>query len=73
MCCFFLSEHSHSMIFNCRQDQIFGITTSAILLDRVFNNSHSVFVAHENEHWFASDFGLLSAISQNLSASKYQG
>ncbi len=35
---------------------------------RVFANSHCVIVAHVNNHQFAN-FGHLSAISQNLSAS----
>ncbi len=36
-------------------------------------NSHCMIVTHVNKHRFASDFGHLSAISQNLSANKYRG
>ncbi len=38
-----------------------------ILLNHIFDNSHCVNVTCVNEYWFASDFGHLLAISQNLS------
>ncbi len=41
---------------------------SLIVSVRVFANSHCVIVTHVNNHQFAN-FGHLSAISQNLSAS----
>ncbi len=43
------------------------------LSDCVFDNSHCVIVTRVNEHRFDSDFRHLSAISQNLSASKNRG
>ncbi len=47
--------------------------TSAILSDRVFDNSHCVIVTRLNEHQFASDLGHLSPIYQNLSVSEKSG
>ncbi len=73
--CIFQSE----LIFRTQQDfesstgpDIIS-DTSLILLDRVFDNSHCVIVTRVNEHRFASDFGHLLVISQNLSASENQG
>ncbi len=51
---------SHSRIWSCRQVQIFSMPNfdaSAILSDRVFDNSHCVIVTRVNEHRCASDFG----------------
>ncbi len=44
--------------------------TSAMTSDRVFDNSHCAIVTHVNKHRFASDVRHLSAIYQNLPASK---
>ncbi len=65
---FSFRTHSHSRIVNRRQLQIFSMPNisraSAILSDRIFDNSHCVIVTRGNEHRFASDFGHLLAISQ---------
>lgn len=63
----FSQNSSHSVILNAQLVQVFSMANISwalmILSNRLFDNSHCLIVARMNKHQFATDFGLLLAIS----------